>query len=47
MSAEKENIITYHIYAKDRCLYHNLKQEEFEETMGTTQRHGRIAKDRL
>ena len=32
MSAEKENIITYHIYAKDRCLYHNLKQEEFEET---------------
>ena len=32
MSAEKENIITYHIYAKDRCLYHNLKQDEFEET---------------
>ena len=32
MSAEKENIITYHIYAKDKCLYHNLKQEEFEET---------------
>ncbi len=23
---------TYHIYAKDRCLYHNLKEEEFEET---------------
>lgn len=32
MSAEKENIITYHIYAKDKCLYHNLKQDEFEET---------------
>ena len=32
MESEKENIITYHIYAKDRCLYHNLKQEEFEET---------------
>ena len=23
---------TYHIYAQDRCLYANLKQEEFEET---------------
>ena len=22
---------TYHIYAKDRCLYHNLNQEDFEE----------------
>ena len=22
----------YHIYAKDRCLYHNLRQDEFEET---------------
>ena len=32
MSADKDNIITYHIYAKDRCLYHNLKQEEFEQT---------------
>ena len=32
MESEKENIITYHIYAKDRCLYHNLKQDEFEET---------------
>ena len=32
MSSERENIITYHIYAKDRCLYHNLKQDEFEET---------------
>ena len=21
----------YHIYAKDRCLYHNLKREDFEE----------------
>ena len=26
------NIITYHIYIKDRCIYHNLKQDEFEET---------------
>ena len=32
MESEKENIITYHIYAKDLCLYHNLKKEEFEET---------------
>jgi hypothetical protein len=23
--------ITYHIYAKDRCLYHSLNEEEFEE----------------
>ena len=23
---------TYHIYAQDRCLYANLKQEEFDET---------------
>ena len=22
---------TWHIYAKDRCLYCNLKEEEFEE----------------
>ena len=21
----------YHIYAKDRCLYHNLEKEDFEE----------------
>jgi len=21
----------YHIYAKDRCLYHNLEREDFEE----------------
>ena len=26
------NITTYHIYVKDRCIYHNLKQDEFEET---------------
>jgi len=25
----------YHIYAKDRCLYHSLKEEEFEETWNT------------
>jgi hypothetical protein len=22
----------YHIYAKDRCLYHSLKEEEFKRT---------------
>lgn len=22
----------YHIYAKDRCLYHSLKEEEFKST---------------
>jgi len=21
----------YHIYAKDRCLYHSLREEDFEE----------------
>ena len=21
----------YHIYAKDKCLYHNLEKEDFEE----------------
>jgi hypothetical protein len=25
----------YHIYAKDRCLYHNLPKEKFEETWTT------------
>ena len=28
----EEDITTYHIYVKDRCIYHNLKQDEFEET---------------
>ena len=32
MSSERENITTYHIYIKDRCINHNLKQDEFEET---------------
>ena len=22
----------YHIYAKNKCLYHNLKEDDFEET---------------
>ena len=35
MSAEKENIITYHIYAKDRCLYHNLKQDELNQSQAS------------
>ena len=29
---DRSEITTYHIYAKDKCLYLNLKQEEFEET---------------
>ena len=25
----------YHIYAKDKCLFHSLKEEEFEPTWNT------------
>jgi hypothetical protein len=25
----------YHIYAKDKCLYHSLKKEEFEKIWDT------------
>ncbi len=25
----------YHIYAKDRCLFHSLKEEEFQKTWKT------------
>lgn len=25
----------YHIYAKDKCLYHSLKEEEFKTTWKT------------
>jgi hypothetical protein len=25
----------YHIYAKDRCLFHSIKEEEFEATWNT------------
>jgi hypothetical protein len=25
----------YHIYAKDRCLFHSLKEEEFDTTWNT------------
>ena len=25
----------YHIYAKDKCLFHSLKEEEFSVTWGT------------
>ena len=28
---DKENETTYHIYAGDRVLYYNLRQEEFDE----------------
>ena len=26
-----ETVTTYHIYAKNKCLYHNLEKEDFEE----------------
>ena len=25
----------YHIYAKDRCLFHSVKEEEFQTTWST------------
>jgi len=25
----------YHIYAKDRCLFHSMKEEEFQATWST------------
>jgi len=25
----------YHIYAKDRCLFHSMKEEEFQTTWNT------------
>ena len=25
----------YHIYAKDRCIFHSVKEEEFKETWNT------------
>ena len=25
----------YHIYAKDKCLFHSLKEEEFDTTWNT------------
>jgi hypothetical protein len=25
----------YHIYAKDRCLFHSIKEEEFDTTWNT------------
>jgi hypothetical protein len=28
----KEYQKIYHIYAKDRCVYHNLSEEKFSET---------------
>jgi hypothetical protein len=28
---DKSEAKVYHIYAKDRCLYHNLEREDFEE----------------
>ena len=30
---EKEKM--FHIYAKDRCLFHNIKEEEFRVTWNT------------
>ncbi len=28
----------YHIYAKDKCLFHSLKEEEFQTTWSTLRR---------
>lgn len=28
----------YHIYAKDKCLFHSLKEDEFKSTWSTLQR---------
>lgn len=28
----------YHIYAKDRCLFHSLKEEEFKITWNTLEK---------
>jgi hypothetical protein len=28
----------YHIYAKDKCLFHSLKEEEFHNTWNTLKR---------
>ena len=28
----------YHIYAKDKCLFHSLKEEEFKTTWNTLHR---------
>jgi hypothetical protein len=27
----------YHIYAKDKCLFHSLKEDEFKKTWNTLQ----------
>ena len=27
--------IIYHIYAKDKCLFHSIKEDEFETTWNT------------
>ena len=34
-NTHKEKI--YHIYAKDRCLFHSIKEEEFITTWSTIQ----------
>ena len=28
----------YHIYAKDKCIFHSLKEDEFKTTWSTLQR---------
>ena len=35
MTDTKEDIKIYHIYAKDKCLMHSVKEEEFEITWKT------------
>ena len=32
---ERSETIVYHIYAKNECLYHSLKEEEFQATWRT------------
>ena len=32
---EKVDTKVYHIYAKDRCLFHSIKEEDFQATWNT------------
>jgi len=32
---ERSETIVYHIYARNECLYHSLKEEEFQATWRT------------
>lgn len=35
MNLESNMEKIYHIYAKDKCLFHNIKEEEFQTTWNT------------